>query len=84
MTRDEIIAYANRDWELVREAKERYWAERKETLTPEDALAIADGLRRHVQSLRPDWPSAEDRERDLEVHARVSEALRSVHLPAGG
>ena len=48
------------------------------------ALAVADGLRRHVKALRPDWPSAEDRERDLEVHARVSEGLRSVHLPTGG
>lgn len=83
MTREDIIAYAERDWELLRETKERYWAERKD-LTPEAALAIADGLRRHVKALRPDWPTAEDRERDLEVHVRVSEDLRSVRLPTGG
>lgn len=84
MNRADIVAYATRDWRAVQEAKERYWAERQPSLTPEETLAIADGLRLHVNALRPDWPSVEDRERDLEVHARVSEALRSVHLPVGG
>jgi hypothetical protein len=84
MKRADVVAYATRDWKAVQEAKERYWVERKPSLTPEQALEIADGLRRHVKSLRPDWPSAEERQRDLEVHARVSEALRSIHLPTGG
>jgi hypothetical protein len=78
MKRADIVAYATRDWRAVQEAKERYWAERKPSLTPEEALEIADGLRRHVKSLRPDWPSAEERQHGLELHARVSAALRSV------
>ena len=41
-----------------------------------EALAIAEGLRLHVRSLRPDWPSDAERLADAEVHARVSASLR--------
>jgi hypothetical protein len=75
---DDLRAFANRDWKLVEEAKRRYWIERKRTLSPGESLAIAEGLRQHVRALRPDWPSAEERAEDVEVHARVSAALRSV------
>lgn len=78
----EIRDYVGRDWELVRELKDRHWAERKRTLSPDAALSIGDGLREHVQHLRPRWPEAADREADLQVHARVSESLRRV-VPAG-
>ena len=71
-----VRAYVDRDWALVQRLKERYWAERQ--LTPEEALALGDDLRRHVLAVRPDWPTDEDRLEDLEVHARVSESLRRV------
>jgi len=75
---DDIKAFAERDWGLVEQAKRRFWRQRKQVLSPGEALAIAEGLRLHVRALRPDWPSAKERAEDLEVHARVAASLRSV------
>jgi hypothetical protein len=47
-------------------------------MTAADALELGDALRRHAQSLRPDWPDAAERVADLAVHTRVAEALRAV------
>jgi len=78
MNQDDLRSYAERDWELVAAAKQRYWIERKRTLLPAQALAIAESLRLHARALRPDWPSADDRLEDAEVHSRVSASLRLV------
>jgi len=78
MKASDVQSYLDRDWDRVRASKDRYWAERKRTLTPEEALRIADGLHLQVRSLRPDWPDAEQREADLATHVRVSELLRRV------
>lgn len=81
MKRDDIKAFAGRDWGFVEQAKRRFWSERKQLLSPGEALAIAEGLRLHVRALRPDWPSAKERGQDLEVHARVAASLRRVQRP---
>jgi hypothetical protein len=77
----DIRAYVERDWDAVRDLKDRYWAEAKRALTPDEALAVGDQLRQHVRMLRPDWPDAEQRRADLAVHARVSALLRRVPAP---
>jgi hypothetical protein len=74
----DVQSYLDRDWDRARASKDRYWAERKRTLTPEEALRIADGLRLQVRSLRPDWPDAEQRAADIATHVRVSKLLRRV------
>ena len=79
----EIRDYLGRDWELVREHKDRYWSERKRSLTPAAALSIGDGLREHARNLRPEWPDAAEREADLQVHARVSGSLQRVRSARG-
>ena len=76
MNEDDLRSFAGRDWRLVERAKERYWIERKKALSPAEALAIAESLRLHARSLRPDWPSEAERMEDAEVHARVSASLR--------
>ncbi len=78
----EVRAYLDRDWGLVRESKERYWAEKKRSLTPTEALAIAGRLRQQVAVMRPDWPDDRQREADLSTHRRVSRCLRRVAAPA--
>jgi hypothetical protein len=79
--REDLIAYANRDWDAIARAKERSWAEQKKRMTPEDVLAMMDDLRASVVERRPDWPNAKERRLDLETHARVSEMLQSVRAP---
>ena len=74
----EIRDFLERDWGLVREHKDRYWAERKRGMTPATALSIGDGLRELARNLRPEWPDATEREADHQVHARVSGSLQRV------
>lgn len=77
MTRDEDIRlYAERPWNEVDKLKRRYWSEVE--LPADEALRIADDLRRSARSLRPEWPGAFERERDIETHARVAEALLQI------
>lgn len=78
VTDEEIRAYAGRDWALLEAAKRGHWAERKRTLSPAEALEVADALRRHVRAIRPDWPSQEERAADIERHAWVSACLCRV------
>jgi hypothetical protein len=80
VTRDDILAFANRDWAQVAEAKSEFWRDQKRGLSAAEVLALGDQLRRHVQAVRPDWPSAADRAEDLAVHSRVAEALRAVAI----
>jgi len=75
---EDIRAFARRDWAAVAETKARFWADRKRSMTPDEALAAADMLRQHARALRPDWPDSAERDEDRAVHVRVSEALRAV------
>jgi hypothetical protein len=74
----EIRMFANGDEAAVAETKARYRAERKRAMTPEEALAVAEALRQHARTLRPDWPDSRERDEDCAVHMRVSEAVRAV------
>lgn len=52
-------------------------------MTPDEALRVGDELRHHMQMLRDDWPTEEERQNDLAVHVRVSESLRRVKTNGG-
>jgi len=78
VNRDDILAFARRDWAMVAESKTRYWLERKRTLSAAELLAVGDQLRRHALTVRPDWPTEAERAADLATHERVTEALRAV------
>ena len=79
MHKEDIIAFAQRDWDAIAEHKRRYWAE--SAMTADERLRIADELRRYARELHPDWPTREQREEDLATHVRVGEALRRVRRP---
>ncbi|MDP9362293.1 MAG: hypothetical protein M3P29_12695 [Acidobacteriota bacterium] len=78
MRREDLIAFARRDWNAVAEMKERFWVEQKKQMTAGEALRLADDLRRAVINRRHDWPSEDDRQSDLATHTRVSESLQRV------
>lgn len=75
MRRDDLVAFARRDWAALEQEKAAFWAERKALLSAAQVLALGDELRRHAQTLKPDWPDAAEQAEDLAVHRRVSEAL---------
>ena len=81
MTRDDILAFAQRGWAAVADAKARFWAQRKRTMTASEALACGDRLRRHVRVLKPGCSDTRERAEDLDLHRRLSEALRAVPGP---
>jgi hypothetical protein len=74
----DATALQTRDWTEVREAKEAYWATVKSGMTPLEAVRLGDELRAHVRTLRPEWPTPDDRDADIAVHARVAEMLSRV------
>jgi hypothetical protein len=76
MRKEDIIAFARRDWASIAEAKERYWAKKKSSMTPTEALRMGDALRADAEALRRKGPTAEERAEDLVTHERVAEMLR--------
>jgi hypothetical protein len=79
--KEDLIAYARRDWQAIAASKRQRWAAQKSQMSAADALRVGDALRQHAIALRPGWPSEEDRRNDLASHIRVAEMLRSVKPP---
>lgn len=71
-----IRDFVARDWEAVRESKDAYWADRIERMGPEEALRVADELRRQMLQCAADWPDDASRQADLESHVRLAALLR--------
>jgi hypothetical protein len=79
MKQADLIAFADRrKWEAIEEASSAHWLDRKRELGPLGGILDAAALWEAVRAVRPDWPSAAERDADLEMHRRVSEGLRSV------
>jgi len=72
----DIKAFIERDWELLEQMKAKFWSESEERKTPAARIRMGEQLYRYARSVRPDWPSQDERDADLAVHTRVAEALR--------
>jgi urease accessory protein UreF len=83
MRTEGVIEYVNRDWKAIERMKRQVRAEIRSHMTASEALRRGDELRRHAHALHPEWPTEEQRRRDLLTHIRVSEALRSVPSRSG-
>ncbi|MFN3413495.1 MAG: hypothetical protein ACK42L_05485 [Thermoanaerobaculum sp.] len=78
MRREHLLGFVRREREAVEQARVAYWREVARSGGAAVLLAIADGLRRHVQAHCPAWPDIAEREADLACHVRVSRALSRV------
>jgi GT2 family glycosyltransferase len=81
--KEDLIAYARRDWQAIAASKRQRWAEQKSRMSAAEALSVGDELRHHASTLREGWPTEEDRREDLASHIRVAEMLRSVNSSVG-
>ena len=81
MRREELVAFATRDWRAVDDAKRQYWVDWKRRHGAAGAIALAEDLRRQAKLARPDWPSDAERLDDLRTHLRVSALLQRVPYP---
>jgi hypothetical protein len=64
-----------RDWAAARGSKREYWRDRIERGGLRDVLRLTDQLRGWMKRIDPEWPTAREREEDLQTHQRVAEAL---------
>ena len=84
MRREDVESFARRDWQAVADCKDLHWLEERRRRGLVWCLRMADELRRQVTGRHAEWPSAEERELDLDAHVRVGEALRRVHRTGRG
>ncbi len=74
----EMQGLLRRDWDLLADLKIAHWAAVKRRLGAAAGIRAGEDLRRFVLVTHPRWPTRRDRLRDLQTHARVSAALKSV------
>jgi hypothetical protein len=74
----DIAAFAHRDWQTVADCKQAQWLTERRRRGVRWCLEVAEGLRRQVLQRHPEWPSADERQHDLDTHVRVGTALRRV------
>jgi hypothetical protein len=85
LTREALLAYRNRRWDLVRDAKEQFWAEETRTRGPEAGFAAGEALWVHARTIDPKWPCEEARRADFEHHlALIDKLQRAAHAFARG
>jgi hypothetical protein len=80
---EDALSYARRDWNAIEAIKRAARLEQLSRMTPSERLRMGDALRNYAKALHPDWPTDDDRKKDLAVHLRVSESLRSVATARG-
>ena len=80
MDRNALRQFANRDWSALAASKTRHWRTpledrptRRLTCWPSPTGCVSTR-----SSVRPEWPTPQQRLEDVRVHQRVGEALRAV------
>jgi len=68
-------SFLARDWSTLESMDRRYWAEAFTRSGADPALRASMALRAHMRRIRPDWPSAEERESDLRHHVAFKRLL---------
>jgi hypothetical protein len=80
MNSNHLREFAMRDRLSVQRAKATYWAERFRDQGWEANWRTAQELAMYVRRVRPDFPTARDRDEDLAHHVRLKNLLdRAAH-----
>lgn len=61
LSREALLAFRDRRWDLVREAKESFWAHETRTRGPDAGFAAGEALWVHARSIDPAWPTETSR-----------------------
>lgn len=78
LTRETLQAFRNRRWDLVRAAKEEFWANESRTRGPQAGFSAGEALWEHARAMDPGWPSEESRRFDFEHHVALCEKLQRI------
>ena len=80
MDRDAVRAFIARDRDRVAALKRDHHAGRFRASGGKSGLEAARELREHARKVRPDWPTARDREADLAHHVALKRRIdRAAH-----
>lgn len=75
MKPEDVRAYAQRGWKVAETRKQEHWAREFVEHGPQATFEASQVLWRHMRSLRPDWPSPEERREDLAHHIALKELI---------
>lgn len=80
MDKDAIRAFVARDRDLVASLKLEHHARRHRASRGTSGIEAARMLREYVRRVRPDWPTARDRDEDLAHHVALKARIdRAAH-----
>jgi hypothetical protein len=75
MDKDDLIAFARRDWQALERSRLAFWAERYRHEGGGPARRAATQLLDHARRLTSDLTDERQRTQDLESHLRLREQL---------
>ncbi|OGT30822.1 MAG: hypothetical protein A2W28_06665 [Gammaproteobacteria bacterium RBG_16_51_14] len=75
MNKHEIREFANRDWERLSALDRIYWAKEYKRNGSAVIQKASQALWQHMKSIRPEWPDAQERRRDLDNHIALKKLL---------
>jgi hypothetical protein len=78
LSRAALLAHRNRRWDLVREAKEEYWAAQTRDEGPVAGLRAGAALWEHARVVDPSWPTNEQRRMDYRHHLALANEFRRL------
>ena len=71
----DLRSFVERDWAAAGTSERDHWAREFAARGARSTLDAADALWRHMRTVRPDWPTDEDRQADLAHHIALKRAI---------
>ena len=75
MKLEDVRAYAQRAWQEAERLKQEHWAREIAERGPLATFEASQALWEHMRSLRPDWPSPEERCEDFAHHVALKQLI---------
>ena len=72
---DDLRAYAQRAWHVLGALEQDHWARELDSRGPLATLEASQVLWAHMRRVRPDWPTAADRDADLADHVALKQII---------
>ena len=68
--------YAARDWWIIEHQDRLHWIREYRQHGPEATMRASMALWEHVRQVRPEWPTARDRQKDLDHHLLLKQIFQ--------
>jgi hypothetical protein len=75
METKDIVEYSNRNWEQLSRLDREHWNSAYRAFGFEVTRSSSYALWQHMKSVRPEWPSSQDRHCDMEHHIKLNKLL---------